>query len=222
MLPGSQFLDAVLIEIKGAELRKSIAVGNRKEKRHAIGFLDKILDLLESHDTRFFGRVWIKGIGDLLKGTAVYTFSVQDICMSFQSFLSSINETGVVIADSRNKPKNSIVAHSIFTLKHRAVGDAFERIVEMPTFGHSDNHVGLQLADLVCSAFLFPMAMHVFCAGQIQSIHVRPGYHTIHSRYAARIKARQYRYQDPINQRWRGGITVSDALSKQPGSRLFK
>jgi hypothetical protein len=32
----------------------------------------------------------------------------------------------------------------------------------MPTFGHSENHAGLQLADLVCSALLFPMAMDAY------------------------------------------------------------
>jgi hypothetical protein len=222
MLPCGQFLDAVLVEIKGAELRKNIAEGNRQERRHAVGFLDRVFDLFEKYDMRFLGRVWIKGIGESLKGSAVYSFSVQDICAGFQSFLTQNDTSGVVIADSRNKPKNSIVSHSIFTLKHRTAGDAFSRIVEMPTFGHSDNHVGLQLADLLCSALLFPMAMHVYCSGKIQSVHVRPGYGFLHDRYAERIKNRQYRYEEPLNSRWRGGITVSDALTKRPGASLFQ
>lgn len=162
-----------------------------------------------------------KGIGQPINGTAIYTFSVQDICAGFQELLTLGDIKGAVIADSRNKPKNSTVAHSVFTLKHRVAGDAFDRVIEMPTFGHSDNHVGLQIADLLCSAFLYPMAMHVYCSGKIHSVHVRSGYHVIQSRYAARIKAMQYRYQDSARHKWRGGITVSDALGKQPGSQLF-
>jgi hypothetical protein len=42
--------------------------------------------------------------------------------------------------------------------------------MEVPSFGHSDNHAGLQLADLICSAFLWPMAMHAYCEGHITVI----------------------------------------------------
>lgn len=217
-----QFLDAVLVEIKGAELRKDIAEGTREERRHAIGFLDKTLDLLTRHGGRVFGRIWVKGIGEPFNGTAVYAYSIQDICATFQSLLVSVDEMGIVIADARNKPKDARVSHSIFTLKHRAAGDPLDRIVEMPIFGHSDNHVGLQLADLLCSAFLFPMTMHVFCAGHVQNVHVRPGYAAIHTRYTPRLKALQHRYYDPSKNRWRGGITVSDALAHRPSAILFK
>ena len=41
------------------------------------------------------------------------------------------------------------------------VVDAYDRLMEMPMFGHSDNHAGIQAADMICSAFLFPMAAFV-------------------------------------------------------------
>jgi len=90
-----------------------------------------------------------------------------------------------------------------------------------PAFGHSDNHAGIQLADLMCSAFLWPMAMHGYCEGKITSIHVRPGYWQIGHRYGGRIMRLQHRYQLGSGQ-WSGGIGVSDRLGKQSGSRLFQ
>lgn len=216
------FLDSIRYEIKGAELRKAIALGTPREHRHAIGFLDRILNLLEYYEARVFGRVWIKGIGATFDGTSVYTSSVQDICQTFQSLLVTLGTGGIVIADSRNKPKNSSVSHSIFTQKYRLAGDPFDRIIEMPTFGHSDNHAGLQMADLLCSALLFPMAMFCYCTGHIQNLHVRAGYEAIHERYCISIKKLQHRYQEPEGGRWRGGLTVCDGIARRPGSLLFQ
>jgi hypothetical protein len=216
-----QFLDGVRFEIKGSELRKNIAKGSSAERRHAIGFLDKTRALLTAHGARVFGRIWVKGIGAPFDGTAVYTYSMQDICTTFQQMLWTSGTSGFVIADSRTKPMNSNVAHSIFTQKFRTTGDPFDRIVEMPTFGHSDNHVGLQLADLLCSAFLYPMTVHAYCSGHVENVHVRPGYGVFGPRYGGSLKALQHRYQDG-NGRWRGGLTVSDALGQRSGALLFR
>lgn len=214
-----KFLDGVRVEVKGSELRKDIA-RETAARRHAIGFLDKALRLLGTYEARIFGRVWVKGLGDPFDGTAVYTYSMQDICATFQHMLCTERTHGFVIADSRDKSKNSSVSHSIFTQKFRSAGDPLDRIVEMPTFGHSDNHVGLQLSDLVCSALLYPMTMHAYCSGHVTNVHVRPGYHIIGPRYGAALKALQYRYQGSDG-RWRGGMTVSDAIGQRPGSLLF-
>ncbi len=215
------FLDSIRHEVKGSELRRDIAVGTAVERAHAIGFLDRVIALLERFDARIFGRAWIKGIGVPFDGTAVYTFSIQSVCVSFQSLLATNSAAGFVIADSRRKTQNANVSHSIFTQKFRAAGDPFDRILEMPTFGHSDNHVGLQIADLVCSALLFPMAVHNYCTGHIANIHVRPGYEQIVARYGKRLKGLQHRFQGASG-KWQGGITVHDALATRPGGLLFR
>jgi len=50
LLPaGAQHLDWILKEIKGSDLRKAVRSGSRNERRHAIGFMEKILDLVENH-----------------------------------------------------------------------------------------------------------------------------------------------------------------------------
>ena len=106
------------------------------------------MGLLEDHCVRVVARVWIKGIGTAINGTAVYTASVQAIFRYFQNYVTGLNDRGIVIADGRSKTKNVNVAHSIFTQKFQQTGDEYNRILEMPTFGNSENHAPLQIADL--------------------------------------------------------------------------
>ncbi|TCG00797.1 hypothetical protein BZM27_54615 [Paraburkholderia steynii] len=53
-----------------------------------------------------------------------------------------------MVADFLDDATDDQVAHSIFTQKYRARGDPFDRLLELPTFGISNNHVGLQLTDV--------------------------------------------------------------------------
>ena len=222
-VPGSEvrhYLDLVLLEIKGADIRRQACSASRRRRTHALGFLDRLVDLLEESDARIIGRVWVKGIGVPLGGRALYTSSVQAICGYFQNLLATTGEEGIIIADSRSKPQNAIVSHSVFTQKFAARGDRYRRIAEMPTYGHSENHVGLQLADLLCSALLFPLAAYSYCTGYVSSLHVRPGFVVLKERYGARLKRLQYRYRDSSGKS-RGGITVCDGLAQRPGGLLF-
>ncbi len=182
--------------------------------------MDRFVALLEHYECRILGRLYVKGIGAPFDGVAVYTSAVQDLARSFQVFLDERDESGLMILDSRNKPKNTNVSHSVFTQKFRTAGDAYNRLVEMPLFGHSDNHAGIQCSDLLWSAFLFPMAAYAYCLGHVQNVHVEMRYSSIRDRYGARLRGLQYRYQDGDG-RWRGGITVNDAIAHEGGALLF-
>jgi len=219
-LPTADFLDWIMGEIKGGELRKHIRQGSRDQRRHALGFMDKFLGLLERHEARLLGRIYVKPIGAAFNGRSVYTSSVQVLAREFQQYLQLPDRQGLMALDSRNKPNNTNVSHSVFTQKFRAAGDAYDRLMEMPVFGHSENHAGIQAADMICSAFLFPMATYVYCQGHVASVHVHLQYHRICDLFGARLKRLQFRHQD-ADQWWRGGITVSDALGHQRGSLLF-
>jgi hypothetical protein len=216
----TQYLSTILEEIKGSELRKN-ACESARLQRHVFGFLNGILDICEDVEAKIVGRVWIKGIDQPFDGIAVYTSSIQAVSTYFHDYLARQNDLGIMIADSRLKHLNSRVAHSIFTQKFKSSGDLYDRIVELPTFAHSDNHAGLQLCDLVCSAIITPMAIHTYCVGHLNSIHIRPGYADIKEKYAQRVKDLQHRYQE-VNGRWRGGIVVSGAIGHQAGSMLFR
>ncbi len=216
---GKRFLNWAQLEVSGAELRGRLRSGSHKRVRYTYGYLDQFLGLMERHSARVFGRIWIKCVGDAIDGRAVYTSSIQAICNDFQVLLEQENSTGMMIADSRDPSSNAIVAHSVFTQKFQMAGDKYSRMLEMPVFGHSQNHAGLQAADLICSALLFPLASAVYCAGTINNIHVHPEFAKVKARYGDRIKRLQFRY-DRAGRR-QGGLVVSDRLTKRPGSALF-
>jgi hypothetical protein len=119
------------------------------------------------------------------------------------------------------KGLNVPVAHSIFTQMFSAKQVHFPRILELPTFGHSENHVGVQICDLLASALIVPAAVHTYCTGHIANVHVQPGYSIIRALFTARLQQLLYRYQD-AQHIWRGGITVSDAILHRPSSEMFK
>lgn len=217
----ADFLDWVLVEIKGAEIRGQLRRHGRDRRRHAIVFMESLLRLLETHSARIVGKLFVKGIGGRFDGRAVYTTSVQVICSSFQQYLATAADTGVVILDSRAKHTNVNVSHSIFTQKFQARGDRYARIPEMPAFGHSENHAGIQAADLLCSAFLFPMATSAYCLGLVNNVHVSPTYQCVGAMFGQRLRALQFRYEEAPG-KWRGGITVSDGISQRNGGLLFQ
>lgn len=218
---GTTHMGWILPEVKGSDVRKNACDTSRSVRRHAMGFVDKSMKILEEADAKLAGRVWVKGIGKPLNGTSVYTFSIQSIYTDFQNYLTKTNDVGVVILDGRLKHLNTPVAHSVFTQKFKGTGDAFDRIIELPAFSHSDNHAGLQFADLICSAVMTPIAVNTFCEGHVTNVHVRPGYADIRRDFASRVKKLQHRYTEASG-RSRGGFVVSDELGKKPGGDMFR
>lgn len=218
---GNHLLDDVLVEIKGSDLRSSIRKHGAKADA-TLKFIDGTLELLRANDARLFASIWVKGIGKAIDSRAIYTTSIQASCRSFTSWLDARDDTGFMVADFRTPGLNTQVSHSIFTQKYRAKGDPMERLLELPTFGHSDNHVPLQIADLLCSTLLFPMATATYCAGQVKGKHVRGRDMLIKRRYASRIKALQYRYKDNENGLMQGGVFVNDGLQGRKSDLLFR
>lgn len=216
-----KYLESILHEIKGTELRKKATADSRNVRRHAFGFMDAQVSLLEEIDAKLVGRVWVKRPGDGFNGKSVYTFSIQSIYENFQRYLAYCDDVGIVIVDSRLKHLNSNVAHSIYTQKFKSSGDLYDRVFELPAFAHSDNHAGIQFADFIASALLWPISVEAYCKGHLESVHTRRDYRNLKARYAVRLKAMQFRYQE-VNGRWRGGITVSDAIGQKSGAELFR
>ena len=86
-------------------------------------------------------------------------------------------------------------------------------------FGHSENHVGLQISDWLASSLLFPIMSHTYCSGHISSVHTDTRYALIQARYADRLKHLQYRYR--VDGLYRGGITVMDGIEKTRSAALI-
>jgi hypothetical protein len=219
-----QRLEWILREIKGADLRsafKSISADHRRRHLH-IGFFDALLAMIEANECKIFGRVWVKPIATRLDGQAIYTSSVQAICSTFNHLLEGAGAHGLIIPDPTSHVQNRRVSFSVFTQKFRSAGDAYPRLIEMPTYGQSENHAGIQVCDLLCSGLLFPIAAYSYCTGYVTNIHVDAGYEVLKKRYAVRLKALQYRSQEVPLGRWQGGLVVSDPLGRRDGGHLFR
>lgn len=224
LFQGVPRLERILTEVKGAEIRRAFRAGPGKhvQRHHHVGFLDELLSLVEGFNCKVLGRVWVKAIGEEIDRWGIYTSSIQAIYSTFQDLLTQRNDVGIVIADSRTKVEDRRVSFSILTQKFKFGGDKYFRIVEMPTFGQSDNHAGIQVCDLLCSGLLFPIAAYAFCMGYVTNIHVDPGYAYLRKRYGLRLRALQHRYQLVSSGKWSGGIIVSDPLGQRSGGHLFR
>jgi len=219
--PSRSSLDRILPEIKGADIRHNATRGTAREYQNAIGFLDRLMGLLNRYGIKLSARIWIKGLGMPFDHIPVYTSSIQSLCAYFDHYLGSVDDSGFCIADSRNKFKNVRVSHSIFTQKFRQGAAGYGRLHELPTFGHSENHAGLQLCDLVCSALLFPIACYAYCTGYVGNVHVQAGAADLRARYGQTLKNLQYRYQQQAGGRFLGGVVMNDAIQHRSAAAMF-
>lgn len=138
---------ALTPEVKGRALRHAI---QSDDPAKAFQFLDRVLAICRQSDIRCQGRVFVKEPGKATDGDDHYNRAVQLVSSRFHERLDAIDHQGVVVVDNRNPAANEQVAHSIYVDKFRTETDRYPRIVDLPTFGQSQNHAGLQLADLVC------------------------------------------------------------------------
>lgn len=224
LMAGCRPLGQILLEIKGSEVRRTIRTAKgRNETRHAVGFLDKVVGLLEAYNARIVARILVKKVGRAINENNLYTSYVQALSACFHRYLEANNSTGVMIADARFPHQDQAVAHSIFTQKFKRTGDDYSRILEMPTFGRSVNHAGIQIVDIIASGILFPIAVHTYTTGHIDNVHVSPKFDLIRKRFGNRIKALQFRYKDhETGGRMRGGVTVSDEINQRSSAFMFK
>lgn len=218
---GSRYHDWMGLEVKGADIRRMARSTARNDRRFAYGVIQESLAILVRHHAKLVGRVYVKPIGGIFDGTAVYSNTVQRICAGFQHFLNARGGTGLVIADSRNKNKNAGISHSVFTQMYSAGGNPYPNMVEAPTFGHSDNHAGLQLCDTVCSGLLFPIAAQVCCLSRMHDhTHCHAQHATLRTRYGTTIRGLQYRYVDERGAP-AGGIALNDPMRVFRSEALF-
>lgn len=200
--------DWLQVEVKGADLRRIIRDGAANEQRRVLRFLDQLLRLLERHGIQLTSRIYLKTALNGFDGTTTYSSAVQRFVETFEHRLAESSDTGIMILDSRNKGKNARVAHSVFTMKFRSGGTEYDRLSELPLFGHSECHALIQVADWISSALLFPMAVITYCPELVgTSAHVFPQFEIVRGKFGQRIKALQYRYEGVGNRKF-GGITV--------------
>jgi hypothetical protein len=210
--------DIIRFEVKGSNLRHDIRSATRRNRRRAYRFLDSVVTLLTEEHASIIGEIYVKGEQPLNKW--VYPEAVAAIADRFDHQLESHKTNGLMIMDARTKSKNTPSVHRITTGRFKSGGGRMSNLVESPTFGHSDSHVSLQIADVVASALLFPMACTAFCSCLIHNIHLNGEYAALRERYAPKLKALEYRYIEDGKRC--GGIRVIDRMNNQPTRALYK
>jgi hypothetical protein len=219
--PNARYHDWMAYEVKGADIRRMARSTARNERRFAYGVIQESLNILSNHGAKIVGRAYAKQLGGAFDGTSVYSSSVQKICADFQHLLAANNALGLVIADSRNKPKNANISHSIFTQTFSAAGNPYPNLIEAPTFGHSDNHAGLQMCDMICSALLFPIVAELCLLPHMQDLtHCHAQHATLRTRYGAALRALEYRYSTGPGTWW-GGLYLNDPVSNKRSADMF-
>lgn len=218
-------LDAILVEIEGAELRR-LARRSKKKAKFAIRALGELLGLLEAEDARLLGRVWIKGIDEPFNRRAIFSSSLQTILGGLCDLCVRRDTHGLALLASGDRSPKETLSQQLFSRRFGARGDAgaggLERLAELPSFAHPANHAGLQIAGLLASALLFPLAAYSFCRGHVRNeTHVSEAYSALKESFGARLEKLQHRYQN-ADGKWLGGVTVSDQMGGRPGGLLFR
>lgn len=215
------WLDGILLEPKGAKLRRGFKLkATHRQKKHSIGLIDGTIKLLERHDARLIGRVWIKRLNEANDEMKMHASSLQFICSAFHAGLDE-GERGMVIVDSQTHQHNYRLAHSMFTQRFGA-NPPHDRLVDMPVFGHSDNHAGLQIADLLCSAILAPVACAVYAgAYENWNTHCESGFLDIRERFGSRLEALTFDWANVKAAKESSSVVVSDPLGKRSTSLLW-
>lgn len=220
--PGKRLSDVVRHEVKGSRLRKDVrAEGSRNRRRRAIGFVDKTLGLLESNDCRLMGKVLVKSPNSDYVDAATYGAAIRDLACTFNRQLDGCDSQGIMLLDARTKSKNEGNVHVVTTGRFKSGGDQYPHLVEAPTFGHSDTHVPLQIADIVASAVVFPLACTAYCSSHTWSTHVHHRFEDLRDRFGPRLARLQYRYSDESGARHGGFKVVGAGSARQSGRLLF-
>ncbi len=195
----------LLPEIKGQRMRQFAT--DRGTQWVAFHVYDRVFEILEQHDARLHGRVFIKDPGTPSKGEDLYNRAVQLTCTRFNDRLEALDHYGVVVGDNRHPGANKAVAHAVYLQKFHGAGDQLPRIAELPSFGQSDNHVGLQLADLVCELLV--------SFARTRFTDANAGHKALTDRYDARFDALQQRFVDrPGTANDLDGVFVGDISGK--------
>ena len=177
--------------------------------------------MLEKYGISILGRICLKQPDIPLSEVSLYTTSVQKVHLHFEKFLSTTNSQGIVIADNRSPKQNHSVSHSIHTQKFSFYGNPYPNIIEVPTYGQSQNHTGIQLADILISSLLNPIAAAVYMKNTApMNPHAQGAGLFLRDRYGMRLRNLQFIYKDSTNKS-KGGVVISDRINNMSSKYLF-
>lgn len=210
-------------EGKGSKLRRRVRKGS--SDRTAFEYLNAAIGLMEVYGVRFVGSVRVKEPNRPFAEMATYDKILCALTSDFHHYLESNGTLGQLTFDGRSKDQDLSAQRALCDHKYNPhhpsqILDRLPLLAGIPTPGDSKIHFGLQLADLLASALLFPMAMAAYSGAEPTNAHVSPAYRAITSAFGPRLFALQYRYRGKGRQR-RGGVLVSTHDRHLSPEKLF-
>jgi Protein of unknown function (DUF3800) len=212
-------------EVKAAVLRAGMnGTGSRLHQRRCWEYVEDSVSILEDLRARVFAHVWLKTPGSWLDESGAYRTSLQHFATGFSHRLAADDNCGAMLLDARSPKKDSSAQRAIVDLKYScepdSVTDRLIGLTEVASVGDSKNFVGLQLADLVASALLFPMACVAFRTEL--GIYKSPAqFQEAQKTYGERLAALQCHWRTPDRRR-RDGFVVTHAGEQLDARRLTR
>lgn len=214
--------EALAFEMKGSSLRSDIRADSRNRNRRAKAFLRELITLLGDHEAKIVAKVNIKRVNEEHRDVQQYPAANRWIMNAFNEYLKRVDSKGIAILDSRTKIKNSPLVSNIVTGMYKTGGGDFGQLIDAPAFGHSDVHIGIQIADHVVSALIFPMACYTYCSEHEWNTHVNPRYKVLIEDFGAPLQALQMSYYESATLRRLGGVYCTKSKERINSSELFK
>lgn len=221
-LQKKQLSDAIAYEMKGSSLRSDIRSTSRRRRRRAISFIHQLIELLNDHKAKVVAKVNMKNVDETHNDVSQYSACNRWVLNSFDKYLAEYKTEGIAILDSRTKVKNSPLVSNVVTAMYRRGGGDFSRLLDAPTFGHSDVHIGIQIADHIVSSLIFPMACYAFCSKYAWNTHVNTNYRILIENFGPALQELQMRYISKPSLERRGGIYCTGTNDVIKSSRLFR
>jgi hypothetical protein len=176
-------------EIKGCELRAQM----RKEPQGtgpAHVLLNDLLRLLKQFDAHLFAHIAPKPPGEKFDGRSIYAAAMEYLARDFHRLLELQCADGLIVADFREPQLNALMTRPIAQAKYLS-RDELPHLIGVPSFGHSESHAGLQVADLLASALLFPAVSTRHARSLPEHPHLHPHDAQIAHRFRQRLLALQ-------------------------------
>ena len=213
----------VELEVKGNMLRGDI----KQSPDGGIGpagfvALKAALQLLDRADIRVTGRISVKPTDENFDGNEAEARALGFIVGNFSRFLLEKKTEGGIVFDSRGGGPDSEENKQVARAMKKAPGFSRPKLRKPPIFSRSEDCVGLQLADWICSALIAPPAATAYCGDCARlsgSPHIHKNYLQMRDQHGGGdwLWRRQLRFQTGGKTRW--GLEVDGP--REYSSRLL-
>jgi hypothetical protein len=214
-------IESLSSETKGATLREHTRrSASRRQRASAFKYLQGVLDALDRRGAKLVGAVFVKDVDHRLDEAGFYASAVRAFARDLHHRLEAERDRGLMVLDRRSHYKDVQNVDAVLADKYPAISrggrlrDDLHRLSLPPLAASSQHVMGLQLADTLASALIFPMACMAYRRTWIANPHVDLGHLDVLNTFASRVRQLEYRYrvtEGRSRRLRRGGIVVTSS-----------